>query len=112
MTIWVDAQLSPRTAQWIAAHFPVQARALRELGLRDAEDEEIYAAARIANAVVLTKDSDFIRLLERLGSPPKVIWLTCGNTSDIILQQILSRQLSTVLDLLDAGESLVEITSL
>ncbi len=111
MTIWVDAQLSPRTAQWITSHLPVQARALRELGLRDAEDEEIYAAARIAGAVVLTKDNDFVRLLEQHGSPPKVIWLTCGNTSEATLQQILDRQLSTALEMLDAGETLVEITS-
>ena len=45
MTIWVDAQLSPRTARWIAANFPVEAFALRDLGLRDAADEDIFAAA-------------------------------------------------------------------
>ncbi len=51
MTIWVDAQLSPRTARWIAANFPVTAAPLRDLGLRDAGDQEIFAAARIANSL-------------------------------------------------------------
>jgi predicted nuclease of predicted toxin-antitoxin system len=111
MTIWVDAQLSPRTAHWIAANFPVTAQPLRDLSLRDAEDDAIFAAARSAGAVVLTKDSDFIRLLEQHGSPPKILWLTCGNTSDAALQQILSRHLSTALTLLGAGEDLVEIGS-
>lgn len=111
MTIWVDAQLSPRTARWIAAHFPVAAAALRDLGLRDASDEDIFAAARAADAIVLTKDGDFVRLLEQHGSPPKVLWLTCGNTSDAALQQILARNLSTALTLLDGGETLVEIGS-
>jgi len=111
MKIWVDAQLSPRTARWIAAHFPVEAAPLRELNLRDAGDEDIFAAARAANAIVLTKDSDFVRLLEQHGSPPKILWLTCGNTSEAALQQILSQHLSTALVLLEGGEDLVEIGS-
>lgn len=112
MTIWVDAQLSPRAARWIAANFPVAAAPLRDLGLRDASDEEIFASARAANAIVLTKDSDFLRLLEQQGSPPKVLWLTCGNTSEAALQQILSLHLTTALSLLAGGEDLVEIGSL
>ena len=111
MKIWVDAQLSPRTARWIAAHFPVEAVPLRDLNLRDAGDDDIFAAARAANAIVLTKDSDFVRLLEQHGSPPKILWLTCGNTSEAALQQILSQHLSTALGLLEGGEDLVEIGS-
>lgn len=111
MTIWVDAQLSPRAAHWIAARFPVSAAPLRDLGLRDADDGDIFAAARVANAIVLTKDSDFVTLLERHGSPPKILWLTCGNTSETSLQQILSQHLATALAMLDAGEDLVEIGS-
>ena len=76
-----------------------------------ATDEAIHAAARAAGAVVLTKDNDFVRLLERHGSPPKVIWLTCGNTSEAALQQILTRHLATAFSLLDGGEELVEIGS-
>ena len=109
MTIWVDAQLSPRLARWNADNFQVEAMPLRDLGLRDAEDEEIFAAARIAGAIILTKDSDFVHLLERNGSPPRVLWLTCGNTSEAALQQILSRNLSTALSFLADGENLVEI---
>ena len=44
MTIWVDAPLSPRTARWIAANFPVATDPLRDLGLRDASDQAIFAA--------------------------------------------------------------------
>ena len=111
MTIWVDAHLSPRTARWITSNFSVKAAPLRDLGLRDASDEEIFAAARVADAIVLTKDSDFVRLLEQQGSPPKVLWLTCGNTSEAALQQILAQHFSTALGLLTGGEDLVEIGS-
>lgn len=110
MILWIDAQLSPRIARWIATNFPeVQALPLRDLGLRDAEDEHIFEAARLVKAVVLTKDSDFVQLLERHGSPPKILWLTCGNTSDAALQQLFVRHLDAALSLLESGENLVEI---
>ena len=111
MTIWVDAHLSPRIARWISANFPVTALPLIEIGLREAEDDDIFWAARAAVVVVLTKDSDFVRLLEQHGSPPKILWLTCGNTSDAALQQLLGRHLSMAISLLDGGEDLVEIGS-
>jgi predicted nuclease of predicted toxin-antitoxin system len=109
MTIWIDAQLSPAIAVWIENNFDAKAFALRELGLRDAEDEEIFVEAKKANAVVMTKDSDFVLLLDRFGSPPKIIWLTCGNTSNANLKIILSKTLQDAIDLLNNGEEIVEI---
>ncbi len=42
MIIWVDAHLSPSIATWITTTFGVTALALRDLGLREAEDLEIF----------------------------------------------------------------------
>lgn len=109
MTIWIDAHLSPAIATWITNKFDVEAVALRDLGLRDAEDSEIFEAAKAQDAIFMTKDSDFVDLVERLGSPPQIIWLTCGNTSNIRLREILGETLPTALNLLAAGETLVEI---
>ncbi len=53
MNIWIDAQLSPAIARWITENFPVQAFALRDLGLRDATDQQIFTAARQSGAVVI-----------------------------------------------------------
>ena len=110
MTIWIDAQLSPAIAAWIAHTYGIPALAVRDIGLRQAKDKIIFDAARAANVVVMTKDSDFVELLERHGPPPKVLWVTCGNTSNLKLQEILSHTLSDALELLERGESLVEIT--
>jgi predicted nuclease of predicted toxin-antitoxin system len=107
--LWLDAQLSPRIARWIGADFALEALPLRELGLRDACDREIFFAARQADAIVITKDADFVRLLRQYGPPPRVIWLRCGNTSEARLREILLATLLRVLALLDDGESLVEI---
>jgi predicted nuclease of predicted toxin-antitoxin system len=71
----------------------------------------IFRAARDANAIVLTKDSDFVRLLEREGRPPQVALLTCGNTSNSGLREILERSWMTVAAMLTKGEPLVEIAA-
>nr|VFJ51013.1 MAG: Predicted nuclease, contains PIN domain, potential toxin-antitoxin system component [Candidatus Kentron sp. FW]VFJ66901.1 MAG: Predicted nuclease, contains PIN domain, potential toxin-antitoxin system component [Candidatus Kentron sp. FW] len=110
MTIWIDAQLSPSLAQWITDTFGVPSRAVRDLGLRDAKDFSIFQAARRADVVVLTKDADFPHLVKQHGPPPKILWLTCGNTSNQNLRVILGSTLIPALKLLAAGESIVEIT--
>jgi predicted nuclease of predicted toxin-antitoxin system len=107
--IWVDAQLSPAVAIWLTGTFGVQSVAVRNLGLREATDRAIFLAARSAAAVVMTKDSDFVMLLEEFGPPPQVIWLTCGNTSNARLKQILTNALPRAIELLKSGEPLVEV---
>lgn len=110
MTIWVDAHLSPAIATWITSTIAMTALALRDVGLRDAEDLEIFEAAKAEGVIFMTKDGDFVDLVDRLGAPPQIIWLTCGNTSNARLREILSATLSEALELLRAGEVLVEIS--
>jgi predicted nuclease of predicted toxin-antitoxin system len=111
MKLWIDAQLSPALAKWISENFAfIEAIAVRDLGLRDAEDQVIFFSARKADATVMTKDSDFLELQRRLGAPPKIIWVTCGNTSNARLKEILATNLGQAVELLESGEILVEIT--
>ncbi|MDQ3753502.1 MAG: DUF5615 family PIN-like protein [Acidobacteriota bacterium] len=112
MKIWIDAQMSPAMAAWMSSNFGVNAIAVRDLGLRNAEDQEIFQAAKRENAIVMTKDSDFVLLLDRLGPPPQVIWVTCGNTSNARLKEILMKTLPKALELLKSGEELVEINAI
>jgi predicted nuclease of predicted toxin-antitoxin system len=110
MILWIDAQLSPAIASWLTLTFAVTAIPLRDLGLRDATDREIFMAARREGATVMTKDSDFVRLLRDFGPPPQVIWITCGNTSNANLQRILAKRLPRALELLRRGDALVEVS--
>lgn len=105
----VDAQLSPGIARWIRDTLGIEAVAVRDLGLRDAEDVAIFTAARDVGAIVLTKDSDFVDLVLQRGSPPQIPWLTCGNTSNARLRTVLGGTLRQAIELFDRGESLVEI---
>ena len=110
MIVWVDAQLSPALAQWITAQFGVDAASIRHLGLVHARDTEIFKAARDAGATVMTKDVDFVLLLQRLGPPPHILWVRCGNTSNAYFRRLLVGTLSDALALIEKGEPLVEIS--
>lgn len=109
MTFWIDAQLSPALAPWLHERFGVDAYSVKRLGYRDATDRAIFVAARAASAVVLTKDGDFVRLLEQHGPPPQVLWLTHGNTSNARVKAVLERTFERAVGLLRTGEALVEI---
>ena len=108
--LWLDAQLSPALAWWIAARFLLDVAPVRDLGLREARDHEIFQAARAADVIVITKDVDFVILLKKYGPPPRILWLRCGNTSNARLRALLLTALPRALALFEAGESLVEVT--
>ncbi len=108
MTVWLDAHLSPALAAWLSSTFGVNAIAVRDFGLREATDERIFAAAKVSGAVVMTKDADFVDLAERLGTPPQVVWLRCGNTANAELRKTLAIEFPAVLGRLSAGDTVVE----
>jgi predicted nuclease of predicted toxin-antitoxin system len=110
MNLWLDAHLPAAVAPWISARFAVAAVPVRDLRLRDAGDRAIFLAARMAGPVVITKDSDFVKLLQELGPPPQVIWLTFGNTSNAGLRDIFAQTLDKSFDYTQSGESLIEIS--
>lgn len=109
LLIWVDAQLPPKLTGWIDEPGSVRAVHVYELGLLNAEDREIYEKARLAGAVVLTKDEDFVRIQDRRGAPPQLVWLTCGNLGNRQLERLLLARWPQALALLRSGEPLVEI---
>lgn len=109
MTFWLDAQMPPAMAQYLAKTFGIEAIAIRDLGFRDAGDRSIFDTARIRGAAVITKDSDFVDLLERLGPPPQVVWVTCGNSSNSHLRGVFDASFGDALKLLATGAALVEI---
>ena len=109
MIVWLDAQLPPALAPWMAASFGVQASSVRALSLRDAADKEIFAAARQAGAVLVSKDSDFVDMVQRLGPPPQLLWLTCGNVTNEHLRGIFNRAFPRARALIEHGSAIVEI---
>lgn len=109
MTIWLDNHLSPKLAIWIQDTFGESCIQVRDLGMSRAADLDIFSAARRDAAVMISKDRDFAELVARLGPPPAIILLSCGNTSTAHLREILRGRLGEALALIVNGEPLVEI---
>lgn len=111
MKIWIDAQLSPAIAAWINRSYDdIEAESVGSLGLRDALDHQIFHQARQREVVIMSKDRDFLKLIEQHGPPPQIIWITCGNTSNTKMKQILSASLPKTKELLEEGEAIVELS--
>ena len=110
MIIWLDAHLSPQLAPWITETFGVECLHIRDLGLRDAEDAEIFQKAReVGSVVVMTKDGDFVRLVEQRGPPAQVIWIASGNMPNARFKSLLLKTLQDAISLIAGGEAVVEI---
>jgi len=109
VTLWLDNQLPPALAAWMRTALAVDCVPVRDLNLHRATDLEIFMAARDAKVVVMTKDGDFVGLVDRHGAPPQVILVTCGNTSNARLRHLLGRAWPTILPMIERGEKLVEL---
>jgi predicted nuclease of predicted toxin-antitoxin system len=107
--VWIDAQLPVSLAGSLQRTFAVAAKHVFELGLVQAKDEGIYRAAAKAGAIIATKDSDFVRLQERFGPPPRILWITMGNVGNAELWKALEAQWPRICAHFEAGEPLVEI---
>lgn len=109
MILWLDNHLPPALASWMRVALDVECFPIRDLNLQRASDIEIFMSARGAGAVVVTKDGDFAALVGQHGPPPQVVLVTCGNTSNARLREVVEAGWATVRSMLEQGEPLVEL---
>ncbi len=74
-----------------------------------AKDEWIFRRAKQEVDAILTKDEDFLRLVQKHGPPPSIIWVTVGNTSNRRMKELLTDRLPRTLQLIKEGNAVVEI---
>ena len=60
MKFWVDAQLPPKLAEWLSKEFAVDAVSVRDIGLRDAPDLDIFRAALGARATLVSTNPSLL----------------------------------------------------
>ena len=108
MNFLVDAQLPPALAEWLRAQGH-DAQHVEDVGMRDAEDDPIWAYALNVGAGILTKDEDFAERSARVSDGPAVIWLRIGNATNLALLEWLQPRWPNVVLLLDAGHRLIEV---
>ncbi len=80
MKLLFDENISFRLINKIKSLYP-NAKQVREAGLENLTDIEIWEYAKKNNFTIVTFDADFYEITVLKGQPPKVIWLRTGNTS-------------------------------
>ena len=73
---------------------------VRELGLENATDIEIWKYAKTNNYSIVTFDADFYDISNLLGHPPRIIWLRTGNRKTLDLANLLNSKSKIIEDFL------------
>ena len=109
MKLLFDQNLSHRLPTLLAQAFPGSAQ-VRLLGLDRADDIEIWRYASEQDFCVVTLDADFADLSGLLGSPPKVVWLRCGNKPTAFIESLIRIHAPRIMTLAMADDiDLIEI---
>jgi len=93
---------------WLAAKGHA-ATAVRDAGLRDAEDDPIWQWAVTRNAVIATKDEDFPERRSRSAIGPQILWVRIGNTTNDVLFARLSGVWNDIENDLGQGAAIIEV---
>jgi len=104
----VDAQLPPALARWIVGRGH-QATHVFELGLQTADDPVVWERARKENAVIISKDQDFVDRWLLSERPVALVWIRKGNCSNRALLAWLELLWPDALTRLEQGEQFIEL---
>ncbi len=91
MKLLFDQNISFRLIPKIVDIFP-ESKQVRELGLENSTDTEIFSYAKENDYAIVTFDSDFCDLNILKGFPPKIIWIRLGNTTTNNLVKLLQNK--------------------
>ena len=72
---------------------------IRLVGLDRADDTVIWKYAKEHGFYIVTQDEDYSNLIRLRGSPPKVVWLRCGNTGTGEVERTLRQNFNTIAEL-------------
>ena len=95
MKLLFDQNISFRILSKIKSVFPDSVQ-VREIGLEDASDKEIWSYAKRNAYTIVTFDSDFYDFTLVWGSPPKIVLIKSHNQTTNYIAEILIEQEQTI----------------
>ena len=96
MKLLFDENLSFRPVASLSDLFPDSAH-VRDLGLSQRTDEEVWRFAATNGFCIVSKDEDFHQRSFLRGHPPKVIWIRRGNCATRDMDRILRENAKSIL---------------
>ena len=97
MKLLFDQNISFRIIQKLSDSYPV-CKQVRELGLTNAEDIDIWDYARKNDFVIVTFDADFYDIGLINGYPPKIVWLRTSNLTTSQIADLLIKKRNEISD--------------
>lgn len=95
MNFLIDQNLPVRLVD-ILGDLGHEARHIKRMGLAEADDAEIWRLAASINAVIVSKDRDFLLLANRDAFGPGRVHLDLGNCSNAALYDAVRREWSAI----------------
>ncbi len=91
MRFLFDQNISHRIIKQLPEQYS-DSTSVKQAGLINATDREVWDFAKKHDYVIVTQDSDFNDLNSLYGFPPKIIWIRSGNLKTKEILQILTDQ--------------------
>ena len=91
MKLLFDENVSPKLVDHLTLEFPGSVH-ITDVGLRAAEDHQVWEYARAHAFAIVSKDTDFRERSFVEGFPPKIIWLDVGNAGTAAIAELLRRE--------------------
>lgn len=95
MKFLFDENLSFKLVRLLADLFPESVH-VRDVGLKAADDPEIWKYAQDNSLIICSKDSDLHQRSFLFGFPPKVVWVRLGNCSTSDVERLLRRHAGAI----------------
>jgi predicted nuclease of predicted toxin-antitoxin system len=103
-----DENLSPRLIARLSDLFP-SAIHVRDAGLKQSSDEDIWNYAKQHGYLIITTDGDFRTRALALGPPPKVIFIERCDFPTRIIEELIRRQAIRIAGFIESGEALLVV---
>ena len=87
-----------------------ESKYVADLKMMETSDQDIWKWAKHSKSILISKDEDFVILHSSDQQPVPLIWIRVGNTRRKELLEWFERLLPDIMDKLNSGELLVELT--
>ena len=109
MKILLDANISWKLTKTLSPIFG-ECLHVDNIGITvPAQDVDIWDYAKENEFIIITKDNDFVDLLEVKGYPPKIVLVKTGNNSSRALVQLIINSKKSIQELDENNYGLLEL---
>ncbi|WP_282780301.1 DUF5615 family PIN-like protein [Phaeodactylibacter xiamenensis] len=107
--ILLDNNITPRLSEELEEVYPGIIH-VSQISLERAGDIEVWEYAKQEGFHIMTKDKDFVALLNQKGHPPKIIWLQLGNCTNKEIKAIIKRQETSIKYFMTSDKGVLKIS--